>query len=185
MSRARTAPAWLFTIVASSILAGCDLELVKTAPAKAMPGDTITYTITITNKQSGSNSCTRDNIVVNDTLPAGVMFVSATASQGGCASPVGGVVTCALGSLGVPQSATIEIKVKATSVGTITNSATVAADPCSGFGDPNLANNTDTAETRVDPHQAAPAASAWSLAGLVLGFVLIGWAALRRRFASA
>ncbi|MEW5766056.1 MAG: hypothetical protein AB1797_00305, partial [bacterium] len=53
------------------------LDLEKSAPATASPGDAITFTLTIVNDSSDSLS----NLTLTDTLPSGVSFV--TASDGG------------------------------------------------------------------------------------------------------
>src|SRR5262245_55998558 len=89
--------------------------------------------------------------MVTDTLPAGVGFVSATASQGSC-SQASGTVTCTLGGLGNGATATVTITVTAPGqAGTITNTAAVSGLPA----DPNGANDSDTEQTTM---QAAAAA---------------------------
>jgi len=57
-----------------------DLAITKIGPANAGPGDIITYTITYTNKASGSNN-TANGVQLSDRLPHLVEFVSA--SDGG------------------------------------------------------------------------------------------------------
>ena len=66
-------------------------------------------------------------VAVVDTLPPGVSFVSANASQG---TPVfgGGQVTCALGGLASGASATVAITVKPTVAGLIYNDASVSGN---------------------------------------------------------
>jgi uncharacterized repeat protein (TIGR01451 family) len=49
----------------------------KTAPAQAVPGEIITYTLTITHTHPSANTT---GVVLTDTLPAGVSFVAATGS---------------------------------------------------------------------------------------------------------
>jgi uncharacterized repeat protein (TIGR01451 family) len=51
------------------------LALKKSAPATVAPGETLTYTLTVTNTSSNG---TAHNVVLTDTLPAGVTFVSAS-----------------------------------------------------------------------------------------------------------
>lgn len=103
--------------------ADADLSVTKTTAAtQAVNGSNITYTITVSN--AGPSTAT--NVVVTDTLPAGLSFVSATPSQGTCnaASPV----SCNIGTLldGASATVTLVAHVTATS-GTITNSATASA----------------------------------------------------------
>ena len=63
-----------------------DLGLTKTV-SNATPnvGDTITFTVTLSN--AGANNAT--NVTVQDLLPGGLTFVSATASQGSYNSATG------------------------------------------------------------------------------------------------
>jgi uncharacterized repeat protein (TIGR01451 family) len=101
----------------------------------------ITYTVTASN--NGPNSATA--VVVTDTLPPGVTFVSASSTQGTC-TQASGTVTCNVGSLAVGATATITIVVTApSSPTTITNTATIKANET----DPNPANNSASASTQV------------------------------------
>ncbi|MDP3062927.1 MAG: tandem-95 repeat protein [Chloroflexota bacterium] len=84
-------------------------------------------------------------VTVVDTLPAGVAFVSATASQGSC-HEAGGAVRCDIGSLAGGATATATIVVRASAPGTHVNTATVMADQF----DLDASNNAGTAITRVN-----------------------------------
>jgi uncharacterized repeat protein (TIGR01451 family) len=124
---------------------GCpaDLSVTKTdSPDPAHVGQSLTYTITVTNDGPG---IARDVTAV-DQLPKSTGFGSASASQGACSRKKTSV-TCSLGDLASGQSATITILVKPTKKGTILNSVTVT----SPSDDPNAANNTDTEGTQVLP----------------------------------
>src|SRR5207237_7382796 len=99
----------------TSVTASTDLAITKTAPATATTGTNFSYTLTA--KNNGPSAAT--GIVVTDTLPAGVTFVSASS---GCTN-ASGTVTCNVGSLASGASATFTITVNPTSVGTITNTA--------------------------------------------------------------
>jgi uncharacterized repeat protein (TIGR01451 family) len=116
-----------------------DLNIVKSAPPSVSVGQGIGYSITVTN--NGPVAAT--NVVVTDAIPAGTNFASATASQGTCGGT--STVTCNLGTLASGASATVSIAVNANSAGTVTNTATVAADQ----HDPNPADNSSSASTIV------------------------------------
>ncbi|HEX9410402.1 MAG TPA: exo-alpha-sialidase [Actinomycetota bacterium] len=119
---------------------GVDLSLTKTdAPDPASVGDDVTYSLTV--EQVGGPDVPT-GVTLTDTLPAGVVFASATPSQGSC-SEASGTVTCNLGTLS--GMATVEIKVTPTGPGTLTDTATVAADQT----DLDASNNTATEQTTV------------------------------------
>ncbi len=82
----------------------------------------IVYTITVTN--NGAEDAT--NVVVTDSVPVGIDFVSVTASQGTCNDTL--PPTCNVGTLGTGESATIEVTVQAVSQVTVVNTATADSD---------------------------------------------------------
>jgi uncharacterized repeat protein (TIGR01451 family) len=100
----------------------------------------LTYTITVTNY--GPTNAT--GVVVTDTLPATVSFVSAAASQGGCAHSAG-VVTCNLGTLNQGAFATINVTVRGTEPGRVQNLVAVSANQ----SDHTPANNSVSETTLV------------------------------------
>jgi uncharacterized repeat protein (TIGR01451 family) len=106
---------------------------------------TLTYTVTVTNNTS---AVTITNVILTDTLPASVSFISATPSQGtGCGSP--NPLVCNLGSIRGGTTARVVILVTPNSTGSITNSASVrSTDP---DPDPNTANNLASTTTTVNP----------------------------------
>ncbi|MGH2595871.1 MAG: DUF7507 domain-containing protein [Actinomycetota bacterium] len=118
-----------------------DLSITKTdAPDPVALGNDVTYTITVTNNGPSDAA----GVVVTDTLPGFTTFVSAVASQGGCAE-LAGIVTCPLGAIVAGGVATIIVVATSTVVGVITNEASVtAATP-----DPALANNDVLEDTTV------------------------------------
>ncbi len=114
-----------------------DMAIVKTA--SPMPsvaeGDTLTYTLTITN--NGPASAT--NVTVLDPLPSAVTYLSSTTTAGTC-SEANGTVSCLLGTMPNAGTATIHILTLAGNPGVYMNTATVSADQT----DPTPGNNSST-----------------------------------------
>jgi len=104
-------------------------------------GSSVTYAVTVRN--NGPSPAT--GVTVVDTLPAGATYVGATPSQGSC-SLSSGTVSCNFGVLAANGSASVSVTVQTTTVGTITNTATVSGDQT----DPNTANNSSTEQTVVN-----------------------------------
>lgn len=120
-----------------------DLRVTKTdGQTTTTPGSPISYTITITN--NGPNSVT--SLTLTDTLPASIQSPIFTPSTGIYNSSTGAWTGLNLAS-GQSITLTVNGTVSASSVGTITNTATVA--PPSGTTDPTPANNTATDTTNV------------------------------------
>ncbi len=131
------------TVVAPEI----DLVITKDDSADPVaPGDTLTYTLIVTN--NGPSQAT--DVTVTDTLPAGVTYQSVAATQGS-GSQAGGVVTVTLGDLNSGQTETVTIiaTIDASTLGTLTNVASVTANET----ETDSANNSDTETTlvSVDP----------------------------------
>jgi uncharacterized repeat protein (TIGR01451 family) len=141
-----------------------DLSITKTTNVtQAQTGNTINYTITVTN--NGPEAAT--NVIVTDDLPTGLQFVSATPSQGSCTGT--DPFNCNLGTLASGASATVTLQALVTATsGTITNTATVDSD----VDDDNLGNNTSsTPPTPVNPGASEvtgiPTLSEWALMALI------------------
>jgi uncharacterized repeat protein (TIGR01451 family) len=102
-------------------------------------GNNLVYTITVDN--AGPSDA--QNVVVTDTLPAGVTFVSST----GCVEDPTGVPTCSLGNITVGGNAsyTVTVSVDANTTGTITNNASVS----SSTADSNAANDSTSEDTAI------------------------------------
>lgn len=116
------------------------LSLTQTdSPDPVTANADLTYTLTVTNDSASEAT----GVTLTDTLPSGVTFVSATASQGTCSG--NGTINCAIGSLVIGGTATVTIVVKPTTQGTITNTATVTGNEA----DSTPGNNTATATTTV------------------------------------
>jgi uncharacterized repeat protein (TIGR01451 family) len=122
-------------------IATADVSVVKQdSPEPAPTGRNLTYMLTVSNL--GPHSVA--GVVARDALPPSVTFVSASPSQGSC-SHGGNEVRCTLGTIPNGGSARIDIVVRPSSVGTITNRAAVSG---AAF-DPTLGNNEDSENTRV------------------------------------
>ena len=111
------------------------------SPDPVVSGTNVAYTVTTAN--AGPNRAT--GVMLSDTLPTKMKFVSATPSQGSCGN-LGGMVSCSLGTINRGASATTTIVLKVQGPpGIRTNSASVSATE----SDPNLANNSSSETTTV------------------------------------
>ena len=125
---------------------GADLALGMTSqPEPVVVGSYLTYTISVTNNGPGSPK----NVTVSHLLPGGVIFISATSSQGAC-SQAGGVVTCSLGQVNNGGRATITVVVQPALTGNLTSTASVS----SSEPDPDASNNSATIVSRANPPTA-------------------------------
>ena len=131
----------------TTVNAVAELSVTNTdAPDPVNAGSNVTYTVTVAN--AGPNNAS--NVMLSDTLPANSAFVSAMPSQGMCAAPAAGVVTCNLGAIASGANANVMVVVTpgAAAVPSITNTASASAAEV----DTNAANNTNIAQmTAVTP----------------------------------
>jgi uncharacterized repeat protein (TIGR01451 family) len=107
------------------------------------PNIGFSYNVNVINNGPSEGS----GIVVTDTLPAGVTFVSATSDQSVTPTQSNGVVTLTLATLQVGASANLTIDVIPTAApgSTLVDSASVSSQTA----DPNPSNNTATLSTPV------------------------------------
>jgi uncharacterized repeat protein (TIGR01451 family) len=114
-----------------------DVVVFKTGATSAVIGSNITYAITVTN----GGPATAVNLIVRDTLPAGLSFVQA--SSGG--TPTGNVVTWpTIPTFGSGAATNFTLEVIATTAGAQTNVASAVAttaDPTPGNNDGSAATN--------------------------------------------
>jgi len=122
----------------TSVIGEADLGLVKSGPASVVAGETIAYTLVITN----DGPSTAQSVDVKDLLPDGLTFVSASTTQGFCVPGV-----CQLGD--VTTSDVVTIVITATVDSDVTGSIVNEAQVFAYTDDPNLANNNDDATTTV------------------------------------
>jgi uncharacterized repeat protein (TIGR01451 family) len=120
-------------------------DLVLTAvdsPDPVVAGSNLTYTITVTNLASGNGGPHASGVRISNSLPVGLTFVSASASQGTC-THASGLVICDLGTLTNLTRATAAIVVRPTVVGTVNNTIAVHANgPDADFNDNVVAVGT-------------------------------------------
>jgi uncharacterized repeat protein (TIGR01451 family) len=123
-----------------------DLSVAMTdSPDPVKKDKPLTYTITVNN--GGPANAT--GVTLTDKLPPGVQLKLLKTSQGSCTSAKANNVitaTCALGNMANAASATVTITIAHLTAGTMTNTASVAAQ---SPGDPNAANSSATATTTV------------------------------------
>lgn len=122
-------------------ISDADLSIEKTDSKDPSPtGRNLTYTITVTN--NGPDAAL--NVEVTDPLPAGMDFVSATASLGSCGL-FGATILCSIGGLANGATATFTIVVRPRQAGVIENVASVS----SSTGDSVVGNNTVIEQTVI------------------------------------
>jgi uncharacterized repeat protein (TIGR01451 family) len=127
--------------VAPAQIAGADLAVHKSdLPDPAAIGLPLTYTVTVENLGPG----TATGVLLEDVLPLGVSFTSATPSQGSC-SQLLLIVTCSLGALADQAMASVAIVVTPSGSGTLNNIAAAESQTL----DPNPLNNLVTEATTV------------------------------------
>ena len=154
-------------VLVNAALAAADLSVTK-ASSQTTPGlgALVSYTIAVTNL--GPDDAT--SAVIGDPLPAGVVFESASASQG---SYDAGTGDWTVGALPVTRTATLTLTGRVTQTGPLVNTATrLSSAPV----DPNPANDAASAtltasivadvsvvKTPSAPTVAAGAPLAWTI----------------------
>src|SRR5262249_10320012 len=109
--------------------ASADLSIsITTSPTTPTLGDTLTYTITVTNNSPDAAS----GLVLRDALPDVPHSDSVTPSQGTYYESEG-IVICFAGNLASGASATLTIVVSPLAAGTISDSAEVSANETDPF----------------------------------------------------
>ncbi|GAA2524738.1 hypothetical protein GCM10009860_00610 [Microbacterium mitrae] len=117
-----------------------DLSIVKELATNIVAGENATYTLQVHN--AGPSIAT--DVVVVDTMPAGLTFIGIDETDVAECVDAAGVVTCTLAEpLAAGESATLtmQVAVAADVLGDVVNTATVS----STTPDPNPENNTDDA----------------------------------------
>jgi uncharacterized repeat protein (TIGR01451 family) len=115
---------------------GLDLGITKTVD-KAFPSvpSNVVYTVIVTNNGPTNAS----GVVVDEPLPAGLSYVSSSATQGSYNSATG---KWTVGGLVVGAKATLTLTATVNNAGAITNTATVSSDQPDGVAGNNTASTT-------------------------------------------
>lgn len=133
--------------VTTQVLPSADLSVMNLAsPNPVTAGHRVTFTLTVTN--NGPSPATglslADSWMATSEIKGGIDFISVSSSQGTC-SQSGSSVSCSLGDLMPGSSATVTLVIQPRSKGTLSDTATVAANE----HDPIPGNNTATTTVTV------------------------------------
>lgn len=132
----------VFDSIGFQVMPAADVKIAKTASPTVSINGTINYTLTVTNDGLGAAA----DVVVTDTLPAGVTYVLNPASPAP-ASVSGQTLTWTYASIPSGESRTITFQ--GTAPGTAGQTLNNVAHVASTTPDPNSANNTANASTQV------------------------------------
>lgn len=150
-----------------------DLSVTQSAvPAQANVGDEVVYTAIVSN----AGPAAARNVAVNIPLPAGVELLGVTTTLGTCSS-FGARIGCTIDPFPSGASATITVRVRVTTPGSVALTASVTARGANG--DPpetTLSNNSATAVVVVGETmhaEAIPTLSEWALIALALALAAI------------
>jgi uncharacterized repeat protein (TIGR01451 family) len=171
-------PSGTLTTPVNIVATAADIGVTKSVsnPTPAV-GNNVTFTITAHN--FGPNAAT--SVQVTDVLPAGVAFLSATASQGAYSTGTG---IWTVGNLAVGATATLRITVKVKGTTKVTNTARrTSSSPV----DPNPANDAASASVTgstlpgLPNNGVPPVIELWPSALAILLLLSAGVAMRRRR----
>ncbi len=139
-----------YSAVTLIVRPNADISIVKTAPATASIGQTINYSIRVSNLSTTVNAT---GLTISDVVPSSITVTNWTCTVAGtatCGTASGTTNSINLtGSINAGTANQININVTGTinGVGTISNTANVTVP--TSLNDPNLANNSSTAVTTV------------------------------------
>jgi uncharacterized delta-60 repeat protein/uncharacterized repeat protein (TIGR01451 family) len=118
-------------------------------PEPVTQGSDVRFSILVSNAGPGDAT----GVQLADALPTNGTFVSASSSQGTCAPPASGALSCALGTLADGASATVDVYVTANpNTGSMTNGASLMANehPQAVTAAPEIATVSAPAAGTVD-----------------------------------
>jgi uncharacterized repeat protein (TIGR01451 family) len=137
--------------VTTTLTPQADLQITKTAPLTATPGNTIGYQLVVFN--AGPSDA--PNSTISDTFPSQIAPASITwtciSSIAPCNNPSGSGTLAVTENISAGERLTYTIAgtVNSAATGLITNTATVT--PSAGITDPVTSNNTSTVTTTLVP----------------------------------
>jgi len=140
--------------VAVTVLAPHIVNLTKSAPGNAAPGDVITYTLSYAN----TGALTATHMIVTDTLPSYVTYVPGSCSHG-CTSLPGGILQWDLGEVAPDAVGLLSFAVQITDTtpaGTLLQNA--ASYTHDAMSDPRTSNTAATLISLVTLNKSADAA---------------------------
>src|SRR4029077_4136785 len=150
----------------TSAISGADLSAqISATPEPVSVTQNLTYTIQTIN--SGPQDAT--NMVLMNTLPASVNFVSATSNQGTCAQ-ANLVVTCNISKLVSGDNLAATIVVIPTAKGSVDDTASASATETDSL----LGNNSASHTTRVDPMFSLKVTKSGAGSGTVTSNAILG-----------
>lgn len=176
------------TSLTSDASASADLSVTVTSTSPVAIGGTLTYDVTVTN----NGPSTANQVVVTETLPDGVKYVSGGGNGWTC-TVSGQVVTCTKDAMatGTSSDLTIVTTLTGPASGTLTTSVVVSA----ATSDPLPANNATSASTVIgaDPIRVrggglnsggCDATGGGSSGGMLSVLLVLGALVVRKRRAS-
>ncbi len=136
-----------FTVIANPQTPLADLGLSKAGPASAFAGETLTYTLVLSN--SGNTPATAT--LLTDTLPAEASFITYTASAPASFTQSGPTLVWDFGTLA--DGSTLTVTLTASAALTFTSAAilTNTAQASTTANETALGNNTAQASTTITP----------------------------------
>lgn len=115
------------------------------APSPAVPGQSLTWTLGVTNNGPGI----ANGVTLSDTVPATVTALALGGANAGSCSIAGQAVSCNFGDLANAATRTVTVSgtLASTATGNLANTATIASTST----DPTAGNNSATSTTPVQP----------------------------------
>jgi uncharacterized repeat protein (TIGR01451 family) len=146
-----------------------DLSLTKTiSSAVAESGDQISYLLAVHN--NGPDPAA--DLVITDTLPAGLTFVSATGDGWVCTN-VSPTITCSRAQLALGATSTVTLVVTTAAGGTIANTAGVSASTNDPTAANDVASATVSVTSRIDLAVSKVASALTFVPGKPLAFTIV------------